>query len=147
MTRNRIPRSRRLARCGAMAAVALTLFGAALPAASANPAARGAVAAQGGTPCGRVDVAPMVTIPVGKSTVIRPEVAVRRILLGNPENAQAARPSVETVPAPAGMRRYGIVEAACRLHHVGHHSLPVINEQSHLGVKSPPQPLPTRGRG
>ncbi|NMG00006.2 type II and III secretion system protein family protein [Aromatoleum toluolicum] len=37
----------------------------------------------------------MVTIPVGKSSVIRPQTPVTRILLGNPENAQAARPSAE----------------------------------------------------
>ncbi|WP_246262182.1 type II and III secretion system protein family protein [Aromatoleum evansii] len=54
-----------------------------------------AVSATGGSPCGRVEIAPMVTIPVGKSSVIRPQTPVTRILLGNPENAQAARPSTE----------------------------------------------------
>lgn len=44
-------------------------------------------------PCGRVEVAPVVQIPVGKSTVIKPKTPVARILLGNPENARAARPT------------------------------------------------------
>ena len=44
-------------------------------------------------PCGRVELAPVVQIPVGKSTVIKPPVAITRILLGNPENARAARPT------------------------------------------------------
>ncbi len=42
--------------------------------------------------CSRVDIAPVVHIPVGKSTVMRPASPVTRILLGNPENARAARP-------------------------------------------------------
>jgi len=46
-----------------------------------------------GQPCDRVDIAPVVQIPVGKSTVIRPPSPVTRILLGNPSNSQAARPS------------------------------------------------------
>ena len=44
-------------------------------------------------PCGRVDIAPLVQIPVGKSTVIRPPMPVSRILLGNPDNVRAARPT------------------------------------------------------
>jgi pilus assembly protein CpaC len=43
--------------------------------------------------CSRVVVAPLVQIPVGKSTVLRPASPVTRILLGNPENARAARPA------------------------------------------------------
>ena len=43
--------------------------------------------------CSRVDIAPLVSIPVGKSTVLRPASPVTRILLGNPENARAARPT------------------------------------------------------
>jgi len=43
--------------------------------------------------CSRVIVAPLVQIPVGKSTVLRPASPVTRILLGNPENARAARPA------------------------------------------------------
>ena len=80
----------------AMAASALMLSAASQPAIGA-PAGRSpaSVATTGGSPCGRVQIAPMVTIPVGKSSVIRPEIPVTRILLGNPENAQAARPSVE----------------------------------------------------
>ncbi|MCV4600638.1 hypothetical protein OFC63_31925, partial [Escherichia coli] len=40
-----------------------------------------------------MDIAPVVQIPVGKSTVIKPATAVTRILLGNPERARAARPA------------------------------------------------------
>ena len=43
--------------------------------------------------CSRVNIAPLVHIPVGKSTVLRPASPVTRILLGNPENARAARPA------------------------------------------------------
>ena len=43
--------------------------------------------------CSRVNIAPLVHIPVGKSTVLRPISPVTRILLGNPENARAARPA------------------------------------------------------
>jgi pilus assembly protein CpaC len=62
---------------------------------AAVPGAKKPVAAAVGSPCDRVEIAPMVTIPVGKSSVIRPQVPVTRILLGNPDNAQAARPSTE----------------------------------------------------
>ena len=63
-------------------------------------------------PCNRVEIAPAVNVPVGKSTVIKPATPVARILLGNPENARAARPAEkpeqkkdESVKAePAAMR-------------------------------------------
>ena len=76
---------------------ALLLAGTAQAAVTSAPPAKKpvAVAITGGSPCGRVEIAPMVTIPVGKSSVIRPQTPVTRILLGNPENTQAARPSVE----------------------------------------------------
>lgn len=67
--------------------------------------------------CTRVDIAPMVNIPVGKSTVIRPASPVARILLGNPENARAARPAEtpegkkeEGVKAPAVDTRPGVAD-------------------------------------
>ncbi|MCK2097573.1 type II and III secretion system protein family protein [Thauera aromatica] len=60
-----------------------------------------------GTPCGRVTLAPMVTIPVGKSSVIQPEIPVRRILLGNPENSQAGRPSTGASPDGGGQQKSG----------------------------------------
>jgi pilus assembly protein CpaC len=57
------------------------------------------------SPCGRVDVAPVVQVAVGKSTVIRPASPVSRILVGNPVGSRAARPT-EKVPkdgkTPAG---------------------------------------------
>ncbi len=82
---------------GAAVALALMLPVATHAAIASSPAAPKAVAVSttGGSPCGRVEIAPMVTIPVGKSSVIRPDVPVTRILLGNPDNAQAARPSTE----------------------------------------------------
>lgn len=63
---------------------------------TAQPGASPAAAAapvMAAAPCGRVDIAPVVQIPVGKSTVIKPATAVTRILLGNPERARAARPA------------------------------------------------------
>jgi pilus assembly protein CpaC len=45
-------------------------------------------------PCGRVDIAPVVQVSVGKSTVIKPTTPVARILLGNPDGSRAARPTV-----------------------------------------------------
>lgn len=43
-------------------------------------------------PCNRVEVGPMVKIAVGKSTVVRPQAPVERIVLGNPEHAAAGSP-------------------------------------------------------
>ena len=69
------------------------------------------------SPCGRLDIAPLVRIPVGKSTVIKPAAPVSRILLGNPENARAARPAEtpdpkkdEGVKAPALDTRPGVAD-------------------------------------
>ena len=95
MTTKKNKSSRRLARFVAPAIIALMLSGAAHAAVTTTPPSRKpvAVTATGGSPCGRVEIAPMVTIPVGKSSVIRPQTPVTRILLGNPENAQAGRPS------------------------------------------------------
>lgn len=55
-------------------------------------ATHGSHADQAASPCGRVEVGPLVRVAVGKSTVVRPQTPVTRILLGNPENAQAGRP-------------------------------------------------------
>lgn len=52
------------------------------------------------SPCGRVEVGPIVKLAVGKATVLKLESPVTRILLGNPENAQAARPSTSVPNAP-----------------------------------------------
>lgn len=106
-------------------ALGLTLTAAGLPAAAATPApatpgavakpataaapsraaaapAAAAPAAPAVAPCARVDVAPVVQIAVGKSTVVRPLSPVARILLGNPENARAARPAEAEADAKAG---------------------------------------------
>ena len=53
-------------------------------------------------PCGGVDIAPVIQVSVGKSTVIRPAVPIRRVLLGNPENSNAAAPRTPTDKTPAG---------------------------------------------
>jgi len=44
-------------------------------------------------PCSRVEIAPVVQVSAGKSTVIRPASPITRILLGNPEGSRAARPT------------------------------------------------------
>jgi pilus assembly protein CpaC len=99
--------------------LALQTWAAVAQPAKAQPvkAAAPAPVASGGPLCTRVDVAPMVHIPVGKSTVIRPASPVARILLGNPENARAARPAEtpegkkdEGVKAPAIDTRPGVAD-------------------------------------
>lgn len=99
MTTNNNKSCCRLARYIATAAFAIGLPVASTAAVTAAPptAPRSVqIAPSAGSPCGRVDIAPMVTIPVGKSSVIRPQTPVARILLGNPDNAQAARPSEDS---------------------------------------------------
>lgn len=84
----------------------------------AQPARAAAPPSANGTAlCTRVEIAPMVNVPVGKSTVIRPTSPVARILLGNPENARAARPAEtpegkkeEGVKAPAIDTRPGVAD-------------------------------------
>ena len=97
---------------------------AARPAAATTPAApaapTSAAAAEPSARCERLDVGPMVQMAVGKSTVIRPAVPVRRILLGNPDNARAARPAEadearkpdapRTVGPDADRRRPGVAD-------------------------------------
>jgi pilus assembly protein CpaC len=70
-------------------------------------------------PCGGVDIAPVVQVSVGKSTVIKPSNPIKRILLGNPENSRAATPKEPNEktdrPAAAAMssselRRPGVAE-------------------------------------
>jgi pilus assembly protein CpaC len=77
------------------------------------PAAQGTSAAL----CVSVRMAPLVEVPVGKSSVLRLPTPVTRILLGNPENARAARPADvperrkdEGVKAPATDNRPGVAE-------------------------------------
>jgi len=67
--------------------------------------------------CKSVNIAPAVRIPVGKSTILRPTSPVTRILLGNPENARAARPAEtpdgkkeEGVNAPSINNRPGVAD-------------------------------------
>jgi pilus assembly protein CpaC len=50
-------------------------------------------------PCGRVEIAPVVQVSVGKSTVLKPTSPVTRVLLGNPEGSRAARPVEKTEKA------------------------------------------------
>lgn len=86
------------------------------PAAAAQPA-RAAAPASSAALCTRIEIAPLVHIPVGKSTVMRPTTPVARILLGNPENARAARPAEtpdgkkdEGVKTPAVDTRPGVAD-------------------------------------
>lgn len=99
MTTNNNKGCRKLVRHVAAAVFAMGLPVASLAAVTTAPAAAPRsvqIAPSVGSPCGRVEIAPMVTIPVGKSSVIRPQTPVTRILLGNPENAHAARPSEDS---------------------------------------------------
>ncbi|WP_293503307.1 pilus assembly protein N-terminal domain-containing protein [Roseateles sp.] len=71
-----------------------------------------------GPVCSRVDVGPLVTVPVGKSTLVKPTQPIARILLGNPDNARAARPAEAApkkdeavkVPPVAQETRPGVAE-------------------------------------
>jgi pilus assembly protein CpaC len=84
----------RLARGALATGLALHAVGAVAQAARPAPAkARAMVAAEPAGLCSRVIVGPLVQLPVGKSTVLRPAAPITRILLGNPENARAARPA------------------------------------------------------
>lgn len=66
--------------------------------AAAKPAAPGAVVrtvtttVQPMAPCGRVEIAPVVQVSVGKSTVLRPASPITRVLLGDPTGSRGARP-------------------------------------------------------
>lgn len=64
-----------------------TAFAASIGAAHAVPATIGA------SPCGTVNMAPLVKIAVGKASVVKLNTPVSRILLGNPENSAAGRPT------------------------------------------------------
>jgi pilus assembly protein CpaC len=82
-----------LARGALATGLALHALGAVAQAARPAPAkARAVVAAEPAGLCTRVAIGPLVQLPVGKSTVLRPASPITRILLGNPENARAARP-------------------------------------------------------
>lgn len=61
--------------------------------ATAKPVTVKAAAPTGPLPCSHVEVGTVVRLAVGKSTLIRPQSPVARLLLGNPQNAQAAQPS------------------------------------------------------
>ena len=69
-------------------------------------------------PCGRVEIAPVVQVTVGKSTVIKPSSPITRILLGNPENSRAATPKepnekadrVSVAALTSELRRPGVAE-------------------------------------
>jgi pilus assembly protein CpaC len=92
---------------GALLGIGLGLSAFAYPA-SANP---------GTALCTTVRMAPLVEVPVGKSSVLRLPAPATRILLGNPENARAARPADmperrkdEGVKAPPADNRPGVAE-------------------------------------
>lgn len=82
------------------------------------PLARTLVPVYPTAPCGRVDVAPVVQVSVGKSTVMKPSTPISRVLLGNPENSHAAAPkeTADKADRPAApqlsleQRRPGVAE-------------------------------------
>src|SRR5438105_952583 len=48
-------------------------------------------------PCDRVDMGTTINVTVGKSTLVRLQTPITRIVLGNPDQARAARPiEIET---------------------------------------------------
>lgn len=57
------------------------------------------------SPCMQVESAPTVHLTVGKSTVWRPDAAVRRVVLGNPDQAPAARSGPSESGADRALRR------------------------------------------
>lgn len=71
-----------------------------------------------GLQCSQVNAGPVVQVPVGKSVIVRPDTPVVRIVLGNPENASAARPSegsaeakgASASTAAASTRRPGVAD-------------------------------------
>jgi pilus assembly protein CpaC len=86
--------ARALARGALAAGLVLQAPGAAAQATHPAPAkVRSTPVAQAAGLCTRVEIGPLVQLPVGKSTVLRPASPITRILLGNPENARAARPA------------------------------------------------------
>ncbi|WP_114971953.1 type II and III secretion system protein family protein [Rhodoferax ferrireducens] len=100
-------------------ALAAAQAGEAAPAKAPAPVAASARPAAPSTTglCSRVNIAPAIQIPVGKSTILRPSAPVTRILLGNPENARAARPAEKPdtkkddgVTTPAINTRPGVAE-------------------------------------
>lgn len=74
-------------------AFAMGPAGAAWAAPAQQPGAMLPRAASAASPCQKVEVGPLIKVAVGKSTVIKPQLPVTRILLGNPEASQAGRPA------------------------------------------------------
>jgi pilus assembly protein CpaC len=67
------------------------------------------------SPCLQVEAAPPVHLSVGKSTVWRPAAPVRRVVLGNPEQAPAARSGPSESSADRAPRREGAARAGSEL--------------------------------
>ncbi|HJV62339.1 MAG TPA: type II and III secretion system protein family protein [Albitalea sp.] len=99
-------------------AVACALPALAMAATTAARSAPPAPATPPLAPCAQLDVAPVVNLSVGKSTVLRPRTPITRILLGNPENSRAARPApasdkkedVQRAQAQAAAQRPGVAD-------------------------------------
>jgi len=117
----RTPALTREALAGALGGPLKATVGAALSACLGLPAfaapSAPATLPSGPALCTSVRTAPLVEVPVGKSSVLRLDVPVTRILLGNPENARAARPADvpggrkdEGVKAPAIDNRPGVAD-------------------------------------
>ena len=68
-----------------------------------------------GSPCLQVEAAPPVHLSVGKSTVWRPAAPVRRVVLGNPEQAPAARSGPSESSADRTPRREAVARTGSEL--------------------------------
>lgn len=101
-------------------AIAAMAAAAASAAPAPTPTPVNAAGAGGGLRCNQVNVGPVLQVPVGKSVIVRPDTPMVRIVLGNPDNASAARPSeggadtkgggASTAAATASPRRPGVAD-------------------------------------
>ncbi len=101
----RLPGPGRAAPATLAALMLLGTLAPAVPGMAAAPAPGASAGAAGAGPsCSRVEIAPPVQVTAGKSTVIRPAGAIRRVLLGNAEGSRAVapRPAAPASGAAAG---------------------------------------------
>jgi len=86
------------------------------PAPPKKPSAPQQTATQS-APCDRVDMGPTITVTVGKSTLVKLQTPISRIVLGNPDQGRAARPiEIETTVDQA---RGGVTRTAVETNRPG----------------------------
>jgi pilus assembly protein CpaC len=66
------------------------------------------------SPCSKVEMGPMVKLTVGKSAVLKPQAPLTRVMLGNPDHAEVARPSEGRQRAADGQESGSPQQAARR---------------------------------